>query len=246
MRPARPLGGAPATWTTGSAIAATARPTAIASALATAPIAVTRIVRIPLRALRPRGQIDQVEELAALLRAGRCSFGLDHAHQANLVRTPANDIQCFHESAKPVALELESGSHGFRLGTTTQVDRLGRRGRSVAFSRACIRGFGFDGRGFNLFDGLVRTFLRCHSLGRWRVGTRRLGTGTRFLLHGGCGHRFRWRGLGNWRVFCPIGALGLGRPLQQNSGKLGDGLHGVRPSLRVNQGRFISRLQRLS
>jgi hypothetical protein len=48
--------------------------------LAAATIPVARIEGALLHVLRPRRQIDEVEELAALLGACRCSLALDHAH----------------------------------------------------------------------------------------------------------------------------------------------------------------------
>lgn len=48
--------------------------------MAAATIPVARIEGILLHVLRPRRQIDEVEEVAALLGARGCSLALDHAH----------------------------------------------------------------------------------------------------------------------------------------------------------------------
>jgi hypothetical protein len=107
--------------------------------------ATTAVARIGLlRALRPRRQIDEVEKLAALLRACRGGIALDHTHQANLGHASTHDVERLHQPAKPIALHLESGTHGFRLGTCAQIDR--HHGLGGRFWLACA-GVGF-GAGF--------------------------------------------------------------------------------------------------
>jgi hypothetical protein len=124
----------------------------------------TAVARISLlHVLRPWHQVDQVEELAALLRASRGGFALDHAHQANLGHASTYDVERLHQPAKPIALHLECGTHGFRLGTCAQIDRhhgLGRR-----FLLACAdAGVGF-GAGFG-------TGFAGSCLVAWRSGIR--------------------------------------------------------------------------
>jgi hypothetical protein len=72
---------------------------------------------IALHALRPWRQVDEVEELTALLRPCWRGFALDHAHQANLGNTPTHDVERFHQPAEPVALHLKRDAHSFRLGS---------------------------------------------------------------------------------------------------------------------------------
>jgi hypothetical protein len=130
----------------------------------TTPTAVARIIL--LHVLRSWHQVDKVEELAALLRASRCGFALDHAHQANLGHASAHHVERLHQAAKPVALHLESSTHGFRLGAGAQINRhhwLGRRfglactDASVAFSAGF--GAGFAGSCLVAWRGSVRRSL---------------------------------------------------------------------------------------
>jgi hypothetical protein len=168
---------------------------------------------------------------------------LDHAHQTHLGYAPTHDVERLHQPAEPVALNLERGAHGFRLGSAAQVRRRG--GLGLRFHVA-LAGATFAGRCLSARRGSIRGFFPCGSLDCGRLCNGRIFACSRFFRD-----NRRWRGSldrrgGNLRVLGPVGLLGLCRPLQQNSGKLGDGLHGLRPSLRVNQGRFISQMQRLS
>jgi hypothetical protein len=154
MRAASPTRGAPAFGTARSAIAT--RASAVAPTLTTT----TAVARIRGILLRPRHQIDNVEKLTPLLRASRCGFALDHAYQANLGHAPAHHIERLHQSAEPVAFQLESGAHGFRLGPRTQINR--RRWLGWRFWRACADagfGAGFGGRGLVAWRGGIRRSL---------------------------------------------------------------------------------------
>jgi hypothetical protein len=127
----------------------------------TATTAVARIECILLHALRPRHQIDEVEELAALLRARWCGVALDHAHQTNLGHAPAHHVERLHQPAEPIALHLECGAHGFRLWAAAQVNRhrwLRRLRFGLARTCACF-GAGFARRSFGARGGVIRRSL---------------------------------------------------------------------------------------
>jgi hypothetical protein len=239
---ARAAGSARTAWATRAAGASIARrSTSVAPARASTTIAIARIEGVSLHALRSRSQIDQVEKLAAFLRSRWRGLALDHAHQTNLGHAPADDVERLHQSAEPVALNLKRGTHGFRLGPTAKIRRRGRfRLRlgpgftSTAFARRSLGARRGTVRGCLRGDRLTLGDLR---RGRAFFSARAFDSDRHGLDLG--------RRSSCLRVLCPVGPLGLCRPLQQDSGKLGDGLHGVRPSLRVNQGRF-SRMQRPS
>ena len=90
-----------------------------------------------------------------------------------------------------------------------------------------------------LFDFRVGFRRQFDGGGGFRVGRGRV----RALC---AGRNLLDRGSGHLRVCLPECTLHLRRPLQQNSGELGDGLHGVRPSLLLNEGWLKPRMQRLS
>jgi hypothetical protein len=152
---------------------------------------------------------------------------LDDAHQANLGHAPAHDIERLHQAAEPVALNLERGAHGFRLRSAAQVNRRG--GLGLRF-RTTVTGATFAGRCLSARGSPIRGFFRSGRLDRGRLCAGHVLTRCRFFRSS----RRRRGSLdirgGNLRVLGPVGPLGLCRPLQQNSGKLGNGLHGVRPS----------------
>jgi hypothetical protein len=187
--------------------------------------AVARVRRIALHALRPWHQIDKIKELAALLRARRCGFALNHAHQANLGNASPDDVKCLHQPGEPVA--LSSLRRLFTRRGVTRTDfagdyRIIHRSSSRCLCRFTLR---------RVYSGLAqfaRIIGRSFGANNWSWWS--------FLHRRHCSLRVRG----------PIGLLGFRRPLQQNSGKFGDGLHDVRPSLRLNQGRFIRWMQRPS
>jgi hypothetical protein len=177
---------------------------------------------------------------------------LDHAHQTHLGYAPAHDVERLHQPAEPIALNLERGAHGFGFGSAAQV---GRRGGLGLRFRTALASATFAGRCLCARRGSIRGFFRGRGLDRGglctgrslaRICTGRSLARSRFFRDNRRRRGSLRRRGGNLRVLGPVGLLGLCRPLQQNSGKLGDGLHGLRPSLRVNQGRFISQMQRLS
>ena len=235
-RSARSARSTPAARTARAAIGP--RATTVAPTLAPTTIPVARIEGILLHVLRPRRQIDEVEELAALLGACGCSLALDHAHQTNLGHAPAHDVERFHQPAESVAFDLEGSTHGFRLGTGTQVGRNDRLGRRLcrSFGRpplACVA-FGRRRRlaacSGTLRGCFCRGFFCRASLDRDGLCDGRSLVHQRASFDGRCGWGLLGRRGGNLRVLCPVGPLGLCRPLQQDSGELGDGLHGLRPS----------------
>jgi hypothetical protein len=124
----------------------------------------TAVARIGLlHVLRPWRQIDEVEKLAALLRACRGGIALDHAHQANLGHASTHDVERLHQPAKPIALHLESGTHGFRLGTCAQIDRhhgLGRRFWLACTDAGVGFGAGFAGRCLVAWREAIRGAIR--------------------------------------------------------------------------------------
>jgi hypothetical protein len=210
--------------------------------LPTAPaaLAVVAPVRgLALLALRPGRQIDRVVVLAALLRTLRRGLALEHAHQANVSRATASDVERFHQARQAVALHLHRLAHRLCLGASAQVDRhwgLGgwRLGRAAFLRRRRSLGRAFarpfcDGR----FVGGRRTL--CFRVAGWRDGV--------------CLARLRllWHGRRRRRIRGPESPLHLSGPLQQDAGELGNCLHGVRPSSRPSlEGSFDSRMQRLS
>lgn len=210
--------------------------TTIAAAWSATTIAIPAVERVAL-ALRPRHQVDHVEELAALLRTLRSVLALEHAHQADLPNPPAGHVQGLHQARKAVALHLQSSTDSLGFGALAQRwfwRGLGRRsvGRCLASS--------LDTRRRSVGRGLgVR---RC-SVGRG-VGVCRTIGGARFR---GCPLGVRSRGR-RWlrarrfglRMLCPECPLNLRRPLQHNSRKLCDGLHCVRPSWPISQGSSLS------
>jgi hypothetical protein len=214
---ARTTGATRPTWT--APTAAVAIPTGTTT---------TPVERFTLHGLRPRHEVDQIEELTALLGAYRCRIALDHAHQANLAHTAADDVQGFHHPRQAIALHLKSSANRLGLGTCSQVHRLGRksfRRCTLGGRRLCLGGV----LGGHNLGRLVRG--RSYSIDRG---------GFRRGFHWLCGAcvLLRWRrrlgrgfSLGLLRVIGPVSLLGLCRPPQQNSGKLGDGLHGVVPFL---------------
>jgi hypothetical protein len=142
-----------------------------ATALA-AVTAVARVRRITLHALRPWRQIDEIKELAALLRARRCGFALNHAHQTNLGNASPDDVKCLHQSGEPVALNLERSAHGFRLGASAQIKR-GWSGLRRLFTRR--------GVARTSFAGGCRIIHRSFSRYLYRFNLHRVGCGrTRF------------------------------------------------------------------
>jgi hypothetical protein len=208
--------------------------------------AVARVRRIALHALRPWHQIDKIKELAALLRARRCGFALNHAHQANLGNASPDDVKCLHQPGEPVALNLERSAHGFRLGASSQIKRCRSSLRRLFTRRGVTR---------TDFAGDYRIIHRSSSRCLCRFTLRRVYSGlaqfARIIGRSFGANNWSWwsflhRRHCSLRVRGPIGLLGFRRPLQQNSGKFGDGLHDVRPSLRLNQGRFIRWMQRPS
>jgi hypothetical protein len=233
-RPARPASAARSSPSSGPATAAIAPWAAtVAPTLAATAIPVARIKGTLLHVLRPRRQIDEVEELAALLGACRGSLALDHAHQTNLGHAPAHDVERLHQARKPVPLNLESGTHGFRLRPGTQVGR--RLGRSISrnFGRntfACAVFAFARRRRLTACSRPFRVFLGSASLDRDRLWDGRSLVHQHAFFDGRCRWGLLGRRSGNLRVLCPVGPLGLCRPLQQDSGELGDGLHGLRPS----------------
>jgi hypothetical protein len=244
--------GTAATTTTAAATTTTAAATATATTTTATAIAIATIGSTPLRALRPRRHFHGVEEFATLLRAVRRSLALENAHQADLPRAPADDIESLHHAREPVALNLQRGAHGLRLGPRSQVERrdclrwrgrlldrdwiLGRCGRGTAFRRGSVLAGRSSIRDLAGSNGLRRRLggIARTPVGAWRFRARRAG---RSLLDLGSGDLW---------VRGSVGLLRFRRPLHQDSGKLGDGLHGIRPSLLVKQGWFISRVERPS
>jgi hypothetical protein len=221
----------------------TARPTTPTSTVA--PLAgttTTPVGRFTLHGLRPRHEVDQIKELTALLRAYRCRIALNHAHQANLGRTAADDIQGFHQPRQAIALHLKSSTHRLGLGTCSEIHRLGRssfHGSTLGSSRLC------RGRvlGRHSFSRVIRrrscnidrgAFRRAFAFRRsFRRAFRRS-----FRWFGGAGVLLRWRrrlgrgfSLGLLRVLGSESLLGLCCPPQHDSGELSDGLHGGVPFL---------------
>jgi hypothetical protein len=203
------------TGPSGSAGAAVARSTtAISAARTTSPITVTTVEGIAL-ALRPRHQIDDVEELATLLCALRSILPLQHAHEPDLRRPSPDHVERFHHAGKSVTFHLQSSTHRLGFGPFAQGGLWSRFGGGRFASSSLCRSIRSNVGARRLvgracLDGPL--FRRCRSW-HWLCGT----------------------GFG-LRVLCPVCPLGLCRPLQQNSGKLCDGLHWVRPSWRMSQG----------
>jgi hypothetical protein len=179
--------------------------------------AVARVRRIALHTLRPWHQIDNIKEFAALLRARRCSFALNHAHQANLGNASPDDVKCLHQSGEPIALNLQRSAHGFRLGTGSQIKR-DRSGFGRLFTRRGVTRTFFTGG----CRTIRRSFRRCLC-----SFTLRSVYGGRTRIDRNIGRSFGasdwswWRFLNcrrcNLRVRGPVGLLGFRRPLQQNS-----------------------------
>jgi hypothetical protein len=202
-------------------------------------IAIARIEPIALLALRPRHEIDDVVEFAALLRALGRILSLKHAHQSNLGRAPARHVQCFHHARQTIAFQLKRRAHRLGLGTRAEI---GFRRRHGWLTRACIAAYHFVRR-----SGLDRG-LPCLLGCRGRLDRRRARLGgvaldDRFGSRRCCALDGRSCGL---RVRGPIGPLCFRRLLQQDSGELGDRLHGVRPFLARRSGQGFLQMQGLS
>jgi hypothetical protein len=98
---------------TGSARTACSRP---AAAIPPTLAAATRVESVALLALWTRHQIHGVVKLAPLLRTAWSILALKDAHEAHLSRTVANHVERFHQTGKPIALDLQFRPHGFGLG----------------------------------------------------------------------------------------------------------------------------------
>ncbi len=107
-----------------SARTACARP---AAAIPPALAATARVKSVPLLALWSGHQVHGVVKLAALLRTARSVLALKDAHEAHLSRPVADHVERFHQTGKPVALDLQLRRHGFGLGPGAQVGSEGRR-----------------------------------------------------------------------------------------------------------------------
>jgi hypothetical protein len=122
----------------------TARTTTPTSAVA--PLAgttTTPVGRFTLHGLRPRHEVDQIEELTALLRAHGCRIALNHTHQANLARPATDDVQSFHQPRQAIALHQKSSTNRLGLGTCSEIHRLGRsrfHGSTLGSRRLCRGG----------------------------------------------------------------------------------------------------------
>jgi hypothetical protein len=215
---------ATATRTAWPAVAWTTAPVTSA-AVPSASVAITAVERFAL-ALRPRHQVDGIEKLATLLRALRSVFALQHPHKSHLPSPSPDHVQRLHQARKTVAFHLQSRADRLGLGPCAQ-HRL--------FLRSC--------RGRSLGSRLagLRLRRRCRSLiyrrrvcaggFRWRLCLGGNLVGFRLCSR----RRIRARGF-SLRVLCPVCPLGVRCPLQQNSGKLSNGLHCVGPSWPMNQG----------
>lgn len=178
------------------------------------------------------------------MRAYRCRIALNHAHQANLGRTAADDIQGFHQPRQAIALHLKSSTNRLGLGTCAEIHRLGRssfHGSTLGSRRLC-RGCVLGGHSFSRVirrrschidrGGFRRAFRRSFRRAFRRAFRRS------FRWFGGARVLLRWRrrlgrgfSLGLLRVLGPESLLGLCCPPQHDSGELSDGLHGGVPFL---------------
>jgi hypothetical protein len=135
-----------AAGTTGAA-ARTAAIAAARTASAISVAAVTGATAIPPLApsaarFGPWEQIDDVEEIALLLRVRRRILAAQHAHQAHVVRAVAHDLERLHQTGEPIAgdrqllFDLGGGLHGAVIDRR----RGGRVGGSLALDRVAGRG----------------------------------------------------------------------------------------------------------
>ena len=131
-----------------------------------------------LASLGPRLQINDVEEVALLLCAGRRVFTRHHAHESDVVGAIAYDLQRLHQALQAIAFDRELLLDLGRGTRAAFVRRRGRLGRRFAFSggRCCFAvGRRFFGR---------RSRFRFRGSNRFRLGRR-----SRFRF----GRRFRRR-----------------------------------------------------
>jgi hypothetical protein len=195
-----------ATATVGAAGTATAWTSAAVTATrATPSVAVAPFEGIAL-ALLTRHQVDGVEELAALLGALGSVLALQDAHETNLVGPASDDVESFHQTRKPITFHLQRSTNRFGFGTFAK-RRLWSWSLGRSLGRRLRGGRGLGGRtvggGLARVGGLHRRFGRRGGFGGSRIGAAVVGL----------------------RVLCPVCPLHLCRPLQQNPGKLCDGLH---------------------
>jgi hypothetical protein len=206
-------------------------------------------------AFLPRHQIDDVVKVSLLLGIGGRVFAGEHAHEADIVRAVAQDLERLHQPSEPVALDAHllfdlggrlcrAGILGRRCHKRGALGRrpLGRRslGRSGLLGRSSLgRSGGFGGRGLRLGRRSLR--LGSHAarldirLGRGRFGARldgRDGLGRRRNRSSAFGRRRRRFGR-SWRggVSRAVGATNDRRLAQDCAGELGDGLHGASISI---------------
>ncbi|MCW5801851.1 MAG: hypothetical protein KIT31_05645 [Deltaproteobacteria bacterium] len=120
-----------------AANAATTTTTTATAAIATAAAAaVAAIVAAPAAALTGDA-VDDVVELAARDRAVRTGLALVHAHEADLVEAPADDVECLEQARRAIRLH--------RQLVRDVVDdllqaRVGRRSRGLR--RDCVAALG--------------------------------------------------------------------------------------------------------
>jgi hypothetical protein len=207
--------GAATSWSRASAVTiASAAPVAVAPpgpAAVPASVGPAAAVAPPARsALMTGQQIDQVIEVALLLRVRRRVLAAHHAHETDVVRAVAHHLQRIQEPREPVALDAQ---RLFDLGRRGDRPRVGLGGGGF-LGRALRRG-GLRRRHLIRRGGLVGGSFALgdrgggFDLGR-RFGRGRLGLGRRGGLGGGrlAGRCLRGRRLRDWRGL--LGRLSLG------------------------------------
>jgi len=156
--------------TTHSTATATTPTTAATTATTAATIATAAIATTVAAALlRPRQEIDDIEELTLLLGVRRRILTGQHAHEPHVVGAPAHHLERLHQPGEPIALDAELLFDLGRRQRSAFIDDSGRARVAGRFfrgrRRVCVGGLRLLARGLRRLGRRLRGRARGLGLG---------------------------------------------------------------------------------